>query len=310
MMKDEKFSEYTERCLSLGRIGGWEKEIKAKEAIAWELHAEFPPAGGLLLSHLILGQGRSYIHPNIGTKEYAKKLAAESFQAVQELEQKDGWDHYYLGSSYQHGLGTHHDWKLAAASYDAAAQEGNPYAKFEFIWALHLAGGSRLEAILALTDLRGKMADFAAYSARALSLLELGPAREVASSCHIARILLLKRALHNFIYHDHGARQLRVAIEKELREEVVDLQRLNTTRSHFALYLIASTSRSNPTGAKPIEWFQRAIDPSIEELLILCRRYELKEDELRRIVERAEAEDWLDTPLAKLAASQLESDDS
>jgi len=309
MMKDEKFSEYTECCLSLGRIGGWEKEIKAKEAIAWEVNAEFSPTGGLLLSHLILEQGMSYLRPNIGTKDFARKLAAESFQAVQELEQKDGWDHYYLGLSYQYGRGTDHDCKLAAAAFAAAAQAGNPYAEFESIWAFHLAGGSRLEAILALTDLRGKMADFAAYSARALSLLELGPTREVGSSCHIARILLLKRALHNFIYHDHGARQLRVAIEKELREEVVDLQQLNTTRSHFALYLIASTSRSNPTGAKPIEWFQKAIDPGIEELLILCRRHELKDDELRMIVERAEAEDWRDTLLAKLAASELEFDD-
>jgi hypothetical protein len=308
-MKDEKFTEYTERCLDLGRKGGWEKEIKAKEGVAWELHEMAPPTGSLLLSHLILQQGTSYLRRDIGTKEFAKQLASQSFQAVQNLEEKDGWDHYYLGLSYQYGRGTSQDYSLAADSFLAASQVGNRYAQFEALWARHLAGGSRLDAVLGLSDLRGKLADFAAYSARALALLELGQVREPGSSSHIARILLLKRALNDFIFHDHGARQIRIAIEKELREGVNELQHLQTPRAFLALYLTAKASRSNPTGKEAIEWFRKAINPEIEELETLCRRQDLSIEELRLIVEHAESEGWTDALLAKLAADGLHWDD-
>ena len=177
------------------------------------------------------------------------------------------------------------------------------------IWARYLAGGTRLDAVLDLTGLRGKLADFAAYSARALTLLELGPPQELGTSAHIARILLLKRALHDFIYHDHGARKIRIEIEKELRESVNGLKAVDTTRSSLALYLTAKTSRSNPTGREPAEWFSDAIDPRLIELEVLCRRQELEIDELRMIIERAKSERWEDAALAKLAIDELEYDD-
>jgi len=180
-MKDEKFTAYTERCLDLGRNWGWEKEIKAKEKLAWELHEQFPPAGSLLLGHLVLEQGTSYLKRDIGTKEFARTLVAESFRAVQDLEEKDGWDYYYLGLSHAYGRGTSRDYSLAAEAFSDSSRAGNPYAEFEAIWARYLAGGTRLEAILGLTALQGKLADFAAYSARALALLEIGPCREPGS---------------------------------------------------------------------------------------------------------------------------------
>lgn len=307
--KDKKFTQFTEQCLDLGRYGGWSKEIHAKEGTAWELHEEFPPAGGLVLSGLILQQGRSYLRSEMGTKAFAKQLAAESFQAVLSLQEKDGWDHYYLGMAYQYGRGTTQDYSRAADAFSVANLAGNPYAQFEAIWSRHLAGGSRLDAVLALTDLRGKLADYAAYSARALALLELGRVRDIGSAGHFARILLLKRALHDFIYHDHGARQLRIAIEKELRAGVDELLPLQTPGAFLALYLTAKVSRVNPTGKEAIEWFRQAVGPGIELLETLCERKELSFEELRLIVERAEAEGWTDARLARLAADELKMED-
>lgn len=305
-MKDEKFTEFTERGLALGRDGGWEKQIKAKENVAWELHEGFPPTGSLVLSHLILEQGRSYLKRDIGTKDFAKALVAEAFQATQNLESKDDWDFYYLGLSHAYGRGTPRDYLLAAESFTKSAEAGSYYAEFEAIWARHLAGGSRLEAILDLTSLRGKLADFAAYSARALTLLELGPPKELASEAHIARLLLMRRALHDFIYHDHGSRQINIAIEKELREGVEELKALRTSRGNLALYLTTKASRTNPTDRKPLDWFRDAIDPDVPELLFLCKRQQLDVEELRMIVDRAQADGWSDSELATFAASELE----
>lgn len=305
-MKDEKFTEFTERCLALGRDGGWEKQIKAKESVAWEIYEGFPPTGGLVLGHLILEQGTSYLRRDIGTKEFAKKLVSESFNATQQLEEKDDWDYYYLGLSHAYGRGTARDYSLAAEAFAKSAETGNYYAEFEAIWARLLAGGSRLEAILDLTSLRGKLADFAAYSARALTLLELGPPREPASAAHITRLLLMRRALHDFIYHAHGARQINIAIEKELREGVAELKSLKTRRGNLALYLTTQASRTNPTDRDPLAWFRDAVDPDIPELLFLCQKHRLGAEELRIIVERAQAEGWADSELATLAASELE----
>lgn len=309
-MKNEKFNGYTEHCLSLARSWGWEKEIKAKEQLAWDIHEQFPPVGSLLLGHQLLEQGASYLKRDIGTKEFAKKLVAESFSAVQDLKEKDGWDYFYLGLSHVYGRGTSQDFSLAAAAFLESKCRGNLYAAFEEIWSRYLAGGARLEAILGLTALSGKLADFAAYSGQALALLEIGPCREKGSQGHITRLLLLGRALHRFIYHAHGTRQINIAIEKEFREEVSELQEIKTARSNLALYLMARASRSNPTGKKPIEWFRHAIGPENAELEVLCRCRELGVEELRMIVERAEVEGWKASPLASLASSELEKEDN
>ena len=302
-MKDEKF---TERCLALGRVGGWEKQIKAKENVAWEIYEAFPPTGGLVLGHLILEQGTSYLKRDVGTKEFAKGLVTESFQATQKLEEKDDWDYYYLGLSHAYGRGTSRSYSLATEAFAKSAKTGSYYAEFEAIWARHLAAGSRLEAILDLTSLRGKLADFAAYSARALTLLELGAPKELASEAHIARLLLMRRALHDFIYHDHGARQINIAIEKELREGVEELRALNTPRGNLALYLTTQASRTNPTDRDPLDWFRDAVHPDVPELLFLCQKQQLDVEELRTIVDRAQADGWADSALAILAASELE----
>jgi len=307
-MKNEKFTDFTERGLDLGRNWGWGKEIKAKEGVAWEIYEEFPPTGGLLLGDLILTQGASYLRPDLGTKDFARTLVKESFTAVDALEFKDGWDFYYLGLSYIYGRGTKQDFAAATEVFSASSCNGCPYAAFEMIWARHLSGGTRLDAVLDLTNLKGKLADFAAYSARALTLLELGPPRELGSSAHITRILLLHTTLHDFIYHDHGARKIRIEIEKEFRESVDGLKKLNTTRSNLALYLTAKFSRSNPTGREPAEWFSDTIDPKLIELELLCRRQELEVAELQMIIERAKSEGWDDAPLAKLALDELEDD--
>jgi len=305
-VKAERFTAYTECCLGLERNWGWEKEIKAKEELAWSLHGQFSPVGSLLLGHLIWEQGTSYLRREIGTKQFAKALVAESFRAVQDLKEKDGWDYYYLGQSHVWGRGTSQNYSLAAEAFGESCRLGNPYAAFEAIWARYLAGGSRLEAILRLTTLYGELADVAAYSARALTLLENGPCREPGSPNHIARLLLLGHALREFIYHAHGARHINIAIEKELREGVEALRGLNTPRAYLALYLIARMSRSNPTGKGPLEWFREAVDPQLNELEILCRSGELGPEELRMIVERAGTHGWTGSPLAALASSELD----
>lgn len=305
-MKDAKFTEFTERCLAIGRDGGWEKQIKAKESVAWELHDDFPPTGSLVLANLILDQGMSYLKRDIGTKAFAKELVADAFEATQQLEDKDDWDYYYLGICHAYGRGTKQDYSQATEAFSKSAEAGGYYAEFEAIWARYLAGGSRLDAVLSLTALRGKLADFAAFSARALTLLELGPPKELASEAHIARILLMKRALHDFIYHDRGARQINIAIEKELREGVAGLQDLGTSRGNFALYLTTQASRTNPTDKDPIDWFKDAVDPEIPELLLLCQRQQLGVEELRIIVECAQNNGWTDSELATMAANQLD----
>ncbi len=274
--------------------------------MAWEIYEGFPPTGGLVLGHLILEQGTSYLKREIGTKDFAKELVSESFPATQRLEEKDGWDYYYLGLSHAYGRGTPRDYSLAADAFTKSVEAGNYYAEFEAIWARYLAGGSRLEAILDLTSLRGKLADFAAYSARALTLLELGPPKELASEAHIARLLLMRRALHDFIYHDHGARQINIAIEKELREGVGELKALKTPRGNLALYLTAWASRTNPTDKDPLDWFRDAVDPEIPELLFLCQKQQLNVEELRIIVQCAQSNGWSDSELASLAARELD----
>jgi hypothetical protein len=308
-MKNDKFTEYIECELALGREGGWEKEIKAKEALAWAIHTEFPPTGSLLLAHLLLQQKTSYLKQEIKAKAFAKPLSDEAFEAVQRIEQKDGWDYYWLGLSHLYGRGVAKDYLKAAEAFTASHNAGNLYAEFEIIWARHLAGGSRLEALLGFIRLKGKLADFAALSARALALVETGPVRVPGSPCHIARILLLHGALHDFIYHDLGSRHINIAIEKELREGAEQLLQLNTPRAYLALYLTERTSRANPTGQKPIVWFEKAIDPTLGELEVLCRTRELSYDELRIIVKRAGLEGWSSSSLASIAASALESPD-
>src|SRR5262245_62001369 len=104
-MKDEKFTEYTRRCIELSREGGWEKAIKAKEQLAWELHAEFPPTGSLLLGDLLLQQKRSYLKEDLKAKDFAKALVAKAVEAVQAREGNDGWDYYYLGLTLADGRG-------------------------------------------------------------------------------------------------------------------------------------------------------------------------------------------------------------
>lgn len=305
-MKHEKFTEFTERGIGLGREGGWGKEIKEKENLAWELYEQYPPTGGIILGHVLWDQRQSYLRPTIGTLDFAKSLVAESFQATQNLEAKDHWDYYHLGMCQCHGRGTTRDYSLAAVAFTESWKAGNEYAHFEALWARYLAGGSRLEAILDLTALRGKLADFAAYSARALTLLELGPPKVLASPSHIARLLLLRRALHDSCGHRDGARHINVAVEKELREGVNPLKELDSAYAFLALYLTARFSRNNPTGKEPLDWFRDAIDPNIPSLLLLCRRQEFCLEELQIIVVKAEAEGWRDSELAKIAAKELD----
>jgi hypothetical protein len=304
-MKITKFNEYTERCLSLARGGGWGKEICAKEELAWTLHAEFPPTGSVLLGHLLLTQKVSHTRKDVKAREFARSLLSESVPALQAIEEKDGWDHYYLGICHIYGRGLPQSYSKAVESFEAACAQ-NPYANYEAIWARYLAGGSRFDALLGFMRLSGPLSDFAALSSRALGLLETGPVREVGSHAHLARLVLLRGALHSFIYHDHGAKLINIAVEKELREGVEELRQLKTTRGYLGLYLIATSSRANPTGRSPIEWFQDALDPSLEELQILCERRELGFDELKIIVERAERDGWLGSRLAVLAKEQLD----
>ena len=308
-MKDEQFSAFAQAELDLARNTGWADEIKAREKRAWDLHNLFPPVGGLALGHLLMEQKTSYLKPEIGTRAFARELSSASFESLLNSENKDGWDYYYLGLSYGRGFGITQDFTRAAASFAQAILFGNAYAEFENIWARYLAGGTRLEAVLSFLDLKGKLADFAAYAARALVLLEVGYHGEPATSAHIARLLLLEQALHEFIYHTQGSRHINVAIEKEFREASELLRGLKTPRAFLALYLIERASRAKPTGRKPLEWFSDAIDPEMTELQVLCIRRKLGFDELRMITARAEAGGWKDSTLYSAASTQLSDDE-
>jgi hypothetical protein len=308
-LKNDKFIAFIECDLDLARNLGSGEGIEAKEKLAWKLHEQFPPTGSLLLGQLILQQKTSLLNPETATKEFAKELVTESFKGVHEMEQKDGWDFYFLGLSYIYGRGTPQDFSLAAKAFSDSLRRGNRYASFEAIWARYLAGGSRLEAILQFTELSGNLADFAARSARILAILEIGPSREPGSPAHITRIILLGRALRGSIYHAHGSRQINIAIEQEFRKEVDELRALKTARGYLGLYLIAGTSRANPTGRQPLEWFHDAIDPEMAELQVLCRCHYLGSKELRMIAERARSEGWVTSPLALLAENELEGEE-
>src|SRR5688572_10734024 len=149
-MKITKFNEYTERCLALGRGGGWGKEICAKEELAWNLHAEFPPTGSVLLGHLLLTQKVSHARTKVKAREFGKSLLSEAVPVLQAIQEKDGWDHYYLGICHIYGRGLPQSFTKAAEAFEAACCE-NPYAAYEAIWARYLAGGSRFEALISFT---------------------------------------------------------------------------------------------------------------------------------------------------------------
>src|SRR4051812_12749120 len=123
-MKEERFTEYIECELALCREGGWEKEIKAKEALAWAIHTEFPPTGSLLLAHLLLQQKTSYLKQEITAKTFATALSAEALGAVQRIQEKDGWDHYWLGLSHLYGRGVGKDYLKAAEAFTASHNTG------------------------------------------------------------------------------------------------------------------------------------------------------------------------------------------
>jgi len=96
-VKDEKFTAYTERCLDLARNWGWEKEIKAKEKLAWELHEQFPPAGSLLLDPTgkePLEWFRNAIDPQLAELAdlcRCRDLGADELRMIVERAEAEGW---------------------------------------------------------------------------------------------------------------------------------------------------------------------------------------------------------------------------
>ncbi|MBX7210788.1 MAG: SEL1-like repeat protein [Verrucomicrobiaceae bacterium] len=308
IIHDDPFSDYIERGLafeqSYGSGGG--DALKAKEAIAWRLHEQGSAAGGMLLGDSLISGRVSFLRKDIQVVSFARELVVRSFQALNAIADKTHWDWYYLGLAHESGRGTTVDYSQAVECYRRSKELGNPYAEFEEIWFEYLARSNILEAILRFRSCEGRLKHFAEATARALSLLALGPVREMGSYQHAWRIFELSRLLHVFLYHDKGQRQLHIAIEAEWRAEVPQLEVLGTASSALVLFLIAKRSRCNPTSQKALHWLRLAARPDSQEFFAIVKGQLNDEDELRLLSEVCAENQWGDSELARFVASEID----
>ena len=305
---DDPFSDYIERGLAFEQSygSGGSDALKEKEEIAWRLYEEGSAAGGMLLGDLLISGRVSFARKDIQVVPFARELVVQSLQALNAIADKTHWDWYYLGLAHDSGRGTTVDYRRAAECYRQSKELGNPYAEFEEIWFEYLSGSNILEAILRFRACEGRLKQYAEASARALSLLALGPVREMGSYQHAWRVFELSRLLHVFLYHDKGQRQLHIAIEAEWRAEVPQLEALGTASSALVLFLIAKRSRRNPTTQEALHWLRLAATPDSKEFFAIVKAQLNDENELRLLSELCAENQWGDSELARFVASELE----
>lgn len=307
-MEDDPFSDYIERGLSFEQSHGFggSSALKEKEELAWSLHENGSAAGGMLLGDSLLRTRVSFAGRDVKVVPFARNLVEESFHALDTNSDKDQWDWYYLGIAHEFGRGTKVDHQEAAECFRRAKELGNPFAEFEEIWSRFLSDDELIEAILRFREYEGRLKDFADASARSLSLIALGPTREIGSYQHAWRILEISQLLHLFLYHDAGSRHINITVEAELRSDIDALEEADSSSAAFVLYLIAKRSRRNPTSNEPIHWIRLATTPNSAEFFSLLRRQHLTEEELKALSEEFTVNDWEDSEIAKYVSSELE----
>jgi hypothetical protein len=307
-MENDPFTDYIERELSFEKSHGFggSSALKEKEELAWSLHENGSAAGGMLLGDSLLRTRVSFARREVKVVPFARNLVEESFRALDTNSDKDQWDWYYLGIAHEFGRGTKVDHQEAAECFRRAKELGNPFAEFEEIWSRFLSDGELIEAVLRLRACEGRLKDFADASARSLSLIALGPTREIGSYQHAWRIHEISQLLHLFLYHDAGSRHINIAVEAELRSDIDALEEADSASAAFVLFLIAKRSRRNPTSNEPIHWLRLAATPDSGEFVSLLRRQNLTEEELKALSEVCTMNDWKDSEIAKYAASEFE----
>jgi hypothetical protein len=284
MDKDEQFTRFHEYCLALCRRSGFGDSYRAKEQMAWDLHAAFPPAGSVALGNLLLDQRTSYLEKTPNVAGLGKQLLAAAFAELEASVARDAWDEYYLGECHAYGRGTPQSHELASVHFTRAEEMGNPYASFEAIWCAYLAGGPRLVAIGRLRDCSGPIEDYAKASAQALALMEAGPVLHLGSSAHLFRILELSRLRNAFLYQNQGSRLLRVEIGKEMKGDLDRLASVETPGVRVASYLLASRGFGNPEGREVADLLREAVRLNDPGLLALCEAGEIGEEGLKVII--------------------------
>lgn len=305
---DDPFSDYIERGLAFEQSHGMggSDALKEKEEIAWTLHAQGSAAGSMLLGNSLLRSRTSFSRKDIHVVPFARALVIESFQALQAIEKKTHWDWYYLAVAHEAGRGTPVNHEQAACCYRRSKEMGNAYAEFEEIWFHYLSHGNIIEAILRFRSCEGRLKNFAEASARSLSLIALGPVREMGSYQHAWRVIELSRLLHEFLYHDAGSRHINIAVEAEWRSDVRQIEDIRSASAAFVLYLIAKRSRRNPTSQEPLHWLRLAATLDSTEFLSIVKRQIHNEDELRLLSDICVANQWSHSELAQFVASELE----
>lgn len=307
-MERDLFNDYIQQGLAFEQSygsGGF-PALKKKEGIAWSLYESGSAAGGMLLGDSLLTTRVSYLRRDLKVVPFARTVVDESFQALNEIEEKGEWDCYYLGIAHEFGRGTKVDHKLASEFFQKAKELGNPYGEFEAIWSGFLSDKAIYNAVSRFRSCEGKLACFAAASAQSLSLLALGPARDIGSYPHAWRIIEISQYLHQFLYHDAGSRHINITVEAELRGDVGVLESLNTAAAAFVLYLIASGSRRNPTSEDSNHWLRLAVVPNCIEFVSLAKGRNLSGEELKLILDVCDSNEWCDSEVARFAASEIE----
>ena len=310
-MDDDLFTQYVEQGLTFEQSfgQGGSTALKETEDIAWFLHEQGSAAGGIMLGDKLLSNRVSFSRRDIKAVPFARSLVEESFSALISMSDKGQWDWYYLGIAWLFGRGTKVDHKQATDCFRQAKELGNPYAEFEEIWSRYLDDGEMIEAALRFRRCEGKLERYAEASARALSLIALGPSRELGSYKHAWRIFEISQLLHVFLYHDIGSRRINVAVEAEMRTDVEQLESLQSASVALVLYLIAKRSRSNPTSRDAIDWLRGAVTPSSGESFSLLTRQHLNTDELVLVKDICRANQWENSKIARYVSSELELSD-
>lgn len=307
IIHDDPFTDYIERGLAFEQSYGLRGSdaLKEKEEIAWRLHEQGSAAGGMLLGDLLISRRVSFARKDIQVVPFARELVVQSFQALNAIADKTHWDWYYLGLAHESGRGTTVNYSQAVECYRRSKELGNPYAEFEEIWFEYLARNNIMAAILRFRACEGRLKPYAEASARALSLLALGPVRELGSYPHAWRIFELSRLLHVFLYHDKGQRHLHIAIEAEWRADLPQLEALGTASAALVLFQIAKRSRRNPTSHKPLHWLRLAARPDSQEFFAIFKGQLDDEEELQVLSDLCAENHWGDSELARFVASEL-----
>ena len=306
-MHADKFREYMERTVSSGEsgIGRMREALCEKESLAWELHHAAAPAGSALLGDLLIRNRISYCNRELKAVPFARELLKQAFASLTALEKKGEWDWYWLGVCHERGRGTPVNHKTAVDCFGHAREAGNPYAHYEEIWAAYLSGTPIVETVFRFRYCSGPLHQFAELSARALALLEMGPPRQIGSDGHVCRIYEISSLLREFYFHDAAHHHINVRVEKEMAGDVDALKAIESPSAALALYLIATKSRSNPTGKEPDAWLRGAIHPDNEALLPITKREILGEEKLQLIVRVCKENGWAESKICRFASWAL-----